>query len=170
MASPFTTYLHDHLAGARFAVSLLEDLNAQTVDADAAALAASLLPRIRQDRAVVEGLLDDFCEDPSTFKEMAAWFTQKASRLKLTLSKPDGIFEAVELLTLGVLGKLALWNTLRTLEPLDMGPTHLDLGSLIAGAESQHAALEALRRRLAIKAFAAESGPLRSQDARVAKA
>jgi hypothetical protein len=170
MATALVTYLHDRLAGARFAVSLLEDLSVQTVDADTAVLAASLLSPIRQDRAVVESLLADLGEDPSALKEAAAWLTQKASRLKLTLSNPEGIFEAVELLTLGVLGKLALWNTLRTLEPLDMGPTHLDLAALCAGAESQHAALEALRRRLAIKAFAAASRSSHNQDVPASKA
>ncbi len=163
MPTALLTYLHDHLAGARFAVSLLEDLSAQTVDTDTAVLAASLLSPIRQDRAVVESLLADLGEDPSVLKEAAAWFTQKASRLKLTLSKPEGVFEAIEVLTLGVQGKLALWNTLRTLSPVDMGPTHLDLESLCTRAERQHASLEALRRRLAIKAFAGASGSPRDQ-------
>jgi hypothetical protein len=154
MASPLVTYLQDHLAGATFAVSLLHDLSGQTIDAPTAQLAAELLPQIEKDRAVLEGLVADMGEDSSTLKEALAWFSQKAGRMKLSMSEPEGVFEAVELLALGVLGKLALWNALETLASSNSSVSKLDLDSLCDRAKAQHAALEDRRRRLATKAFA----------------
>lgn len=147
-------YLQDHLAGAKFAVNLLEDLSHQDVDSDTAKLAAKLLPEIQADRDVLENLAAELGEDPSTLKEAVAWLAQKASRLKLTMGEPGGIFEAVEVLTLGVVGKLALWHALEALAPSHAAIAALDLTALCGRATSQHAALEDRRRRLAIKAFA----------------
>jgi hypothetical protein len=147
-------YLQDHLAGARFAVNLLEDLRHQDVDDETANLAARLLPEIHADREVLESLAAELGEDPSTLKEAVAWLAQKASRLKLTMGEPGGIFEAVEVLSLGVLGKLALWHTLEALAATHSAIAALDLTALCGRATSQHAALEDCRRRLAIKAFA----------------
>jgi hypothetical protein len=147
------TYLHDHLAGAQYAITLLTDLSAQKLDHDVAKLAAELELEINADRDFLEACLHELGSDSSTLKDAAAWLAQKVSRGKLNVNEPFGLFEAVELLTLGVNGKLALWNTLRAL-PRDKVPiTPPELNELISRAETQMAALEAERIRLAQKAF-----------------
>ncbi len=68
------------------------------------------------------------------------------------MAERAGVFEAVELLSLGVLGKLALWNTLRELAG-DSRLAQLDLDALCREAERQHSELEKLRRGLVINTF-----------------
>jgi hypothetical protein len=155
MTSPLVTYLQDHLAGARFAVSVLQELADQDVNLETADLAACLLQEIEEDRTSLENYVVTLGGDTSAAKEAIAWMAQKTSRWKLSPNRLDGIFEAVELLSLGVLGKLALWNTLRTIDaPAVSG---LDLDSLCRRATDQYSRLESLRLRLAPMALQTES-------------
>jgi hypothetical protein len=161
MAKPMLTYLHDHLAGARFAVSLLQDLSDQKVDSDVAQCAARLLPAIDEDRTALEAYMKRIGDDGSMVKDIAAWITQKASRFKLALHDPFGLFEAIEMLSLGVLGKIALWNALKSLRDrndklVGHNVTGLDLDQLISRARDQHQQLESLRLRLAVETLAAQ--------------
>jgi len=153
MPDTIATYLHDHLAGARLALSLLEDLREQKFNLNASALAGGLLPEIKADRLVLEDLAKEIGEGASRFKDAAAWVAEKAGRLKLTLHEPLGIFEAVEMLALGVLGKLALWNALETVRESDGRLERLDLANLKSRALNQHQLLESLRLQLAATAL-----------------
>lgn len=149
MADPIATYLHDHLAGARFAVGLLKDLASQDLNNDVKCFSAGLLEEVEADRLVLEGFANRIGADSSTFKEAAAWVAQKAGRFKLTLDEPMGIFEAIEVLALGVLGKLALWSALETVRETDNRLEGLGLEQLKARALTQHQRLESLRLKLA---------------------
>ena len=149
MTDPLAIYLHDHLAGARFAVNLLEDLREQKLKPEVAECAAELLPEIERDREALEGLAKAIGADAHTLKDIAAWIAQKAGRAKFTLSEPLGVFEAVEFLALGVQGKIALWNALETVRRLDIRLTGLDLVWLLVRARDQHERLESLRVKLA---------------------
>jgi hypothetical protein len=155
MGEPLLTYLHDHLAGARFAVSLLQDLSDQEVDSDIQQCAAKLLPAIDEDRATLEAYMERIGDDGSMMKNIAAWVTHKASRFKLRLHDSLGLFEAIEALSLGVLGKLALWDALKSLREKQVCPARqnvaaLDLEQLISRARDQHQQLESLRLELAV--------------------
>lgn len=66
-----TTYIQDHLAGARLAVSLLEDLSEKS-PRRIAPMARLLLPEIEQDRAVLERALNQLESRISYSKEFAA--------------------------------------------------------------------------------------------------
>lgn len=157
MADPLVTYIQDHLAGAKFAVGLLTDLSGR--DGEASTLAAQLLSEIESDRSVLEDFVNQLGGDPSTLKEAAAWFSQKAGRLKLALDEPLGVFEAIEMLSLGVLGKLALWTALKAIADSDKRIVELDLDALAKRAMAQHQQLESLRLKLAVNALRpAESG------------
>ena len=147
MTAPLIAYLQDHLAGAKFAVTLLRDLSEQ--DAPHRVFAAKLLHEVESDRAVLEEFVTQIGGDTSTLKEAAAWVSQKFGRLKLALDEPLGVFEAIEVLTLGVLGKLALWTALQSLSAADTRIESLDLANLIIRAQTQHAELESLRLKLA---------------------
>jgi hypothetical protein len=149
MADPLAIYLHDHLAGARFAVNLLADLREQKLNSEVAECAAQLLPEIERDREALEGLAKAIGADAHTLKDIGAWIAQKAGRAKFTLSEPLGVFEAVEFLALGVQGKIALWNALETVRRFDIRLTGLDLVWLLVRARDQHARLESLRVKLA---------------------
>lgn len=147
-----STYLKDHLAGAQFALSLLDDL-LEHVRSEHAALLHGLREEIEMDRSILSGLLRHSDESESLPKELAAQIGEKAARLKLTLTSELGRLEAVELLSLGVLGKLALWRTLETLHPEAIGGADWQLVDLIPRARSQHDRLERLRLTLARQLF-----------------
>ena len=147
MPDNLTTYLHDHLAGARFAISLLADLAEQKLDGDLAEFASMLRREIEEDKSMLEGVLARLESHPSIIKEASAWLTQKVGRIKFQLdSEPFSIFEALEVLSLGILGKLALWNALDTLPTEHEALQQLDLQHLVDRARRQYAEVE--RRRI----------------------
>jgi hypothetical protein len=145
MSASLHTYLQDHLAGARFAIDLLHGLGEQTTDAAVADFASEIVLEIEQDANVLQAVVDQVGGDPSRLKEFAAWTAQKASRMKLDLTTPIGIFEALEMLTLGVQGKLALWNALRIIQASDSRLAALEIDLLASRAIKQHGYLENFR-------------------------
>jgi hypothetical protein len=58
--------------------------------------------------------------------------------LKLRLSEPLGLFEAIEALCLGMQGKLALWTAIDAMKAVDPRVGYLNLSELIARARKQH--------------------------------
>lgn len=155
MPSKLAIYVHDHLAGAQFAIELLKDLSESAADTRVVELAASLLPEIEGDRRLLQGFAEALGEEASGAKESAAWITQKLSRIKLAADDDLGAFEAIETLSLGILGKLALWNSIDVLPTCDAAK-ELDLSELKTAAVDQHARVEKLRRELAGSVLTAE--------------
>jgi len=153
-ADSLVTYVQDHLAGARFAVTLLQDLSKQNVDSDVAHFAVDLRSEIEADRQVLEQFLTRLGPSTHSWKEIASWVAQKASQLKLNLHTALGIFEAIEFLALGVQGKLALWKALEVARNEDVRISELDFNALIARAQTQYQELESWRLKLALKALA----------------
>ena len=149
MERSLLTYLQDHLAGATFAVNLLSDIKEQTGNSEVGNLAKVLLPAIDADRAILETFVNVSGGTPNALKDAVAWAAQKAGRLKFDLASPLGIFEAVETLSLGIVGKLALWTALECGAEANEGMKALDLETLKARAQSQHRQLEAARLKLA---------------------
>jgi hypothetical protein len=155
MNERIATYLNDHLAGARFAIELLERLRDAHADEPLGRFAGELLVNIDEDRALLQEIADQVGGEGNTFKEATAWLAEKASRLKLRLGADAelGVFEALEALSLGVLGKLALWNALKTLRDTRNSFERIDFDSLASRAIVQHAQLESLRLQLAPSAL-----------------
>lgn len=153
MTDPLAAYVQDHLAGARFAVTLLQDLSKQNFDADVAHFSVDLRSQVEADRQVLEEFSIQLGSATHSWKEIAAWVAQKVSQFKLNVNTPVGIFEAIEFLTLGVQGKQALWKALDAARDGDSRVGGLDLTTLSARAQSQYLELEALRLRLAARAI-----------------
>jgi hypothetical protein len=143
MASPLATYLQDHLAGAAFAVSLLEDLRDKG-DESVRSWAGDLLPEIEADRRTLQQLAEAVGDGSSVVKESTAWLAHQASRVKLSPDDALGLFEALEMLSLGILGKRALWQAIRLL-PSKLSLPKLDLDALEARALNQYKSTERLR-------------------------
>lgn len=146
MSENLRTYLQDHLAGARFAVSLLNDLAKQETDEDVAALALTLIGEIEADKQVVEEILLALDESRSILKEATAWLAQKVGRAKFQLERSRfSIFEALEILSLGILGKLALWSALDAIALSEKWLQSYDFVKLAETAKRQHAQVEQQR-------------------------
>lgn len=147
------TYVADHLTGAQFAVQLLADLRDHSNLGRVKQTATELLAEIEADREQLLAFAERTSGGSSTAKEAAAWVVQKLSRFKLAPDDPLGVFEAIETLSLGILGKRALWTALQAIGLDDDLLTPAELDRLVRRAADQHQRAEALRLALAIDAL-----------------
>ena len=152
MSDSLAIYLHDHLAGSNFAVELLEFLREHHAGQPLGNAAAALLAEVEADRVVLQGIIARVGQGVPIFKEASAWVGEKLSELKL--NRGDfGTFEALEALSLGILGKLALWRALAVIAESDPRVPGVDFSHLVARAEGQHARAEQLRLEAIRPAF-----------------
>jgi hypothetical protein len=149
-------YLNDHLAGATGGIELarralesnrgtrwgegLEGIWAE-IEADRTALEAAMQQLgIRRDRAKIAG----------------AWAAEKLGRLKpngrLRGYSPLSRLLELEMLLIGITGKLGLWRALQRTQASRL--PQLDLPALIERAESQRETVERLRLDAAAEALA----------------
>ena len=151
MSHPLATYLHDHHAGSVLAINLLESLRDQHDGEPLGTFARELLVEIEADQAVLDDLAERVGAKSSGFKEAAAWLAERITRLKLgrNAAGPLGTLEALELLSLGILGKVALWRALETIADTDARLDGIDLKSLILRAQAQHLLVEERRLEVA---------------------
>ena len=147
---PLATYLQDHLAGAAAAIELLEMLRDQHEGESVGDLAAQLLAEVEADR-VLDALARRVAGGSSLLKDATGWLGAKISQLKLGRQTAGtlGMFQALETLALGLLGKLALWRALLEVAPSDARLSGVDFQALAERAEAQHAHVEGQRLALA---------------------
>lgn len=117
MDQELTRYLNDHLAGSSGAQLLIQDIT-DTHDAPQARdFFLHLKEMVEADIAMLEDLLERIGHNPSTLLKMAGGLTARVANIKLMWEqmKPGklGLFEALEMLALGVQGKHLLWVALR---------------------------------------------------------
>ena len=148
-------YLHDHLAGAGFAIELLEKLKESYPDHRTGAFAAELLIEVREDSHVLETVIERVGKSSLDMKDALAWFGEKASRMKLRHNNPIGLgaFEAVEALSLGILGKVALWQVMPRIAQDDPRVRGYDFATLASKARAQFNKVEEYRLALALFVF-----------------
>ncbi len=156
MSNPLASYLHDHLAGAAFAIDLLKALHDRYSGEHLGQLASDLLVEVEQDRATLQQIIDRVGKESPDLKQAAAWLTEKVSRLKLNHDDPDGLgtFQALETLALGIQGKRALWQALSAVPEIHNRIGKVDLEQLIVRAERQHTQAEESRLLVARTALA----------------
>jgi len=152
MTDSLPTYLHDHLAGSKFAIDVLEFLRDQHTGEPLAEFAAALLAELEEERRVVHGILGRAGNGSPVLKEAAAWVGEKVSQFKLRRGA-FGTFEALEALALGILGKLAMWRVLAIIAQADARVRGIDFEQLGARAQAQHAQVEEFRLQAARAAF-----------------
>ena len=135
MSDSLSVYLHDHLAGANYAVEVLEFLRDQ--GEPHSGVAAGLLAEIEEDRAVLRRIAETVGDNVSTVKEVTAWVGEKISEFKLSKGG-FGVFQAWEIVALGIVGKLALWEALDLVSQKKPDLKQFDLDSLQVRAQDQH--------------------------------
>lgn len=157
MSDRLATYLQDHLAGATFGINLLASLRDQYEGNSFSTTIAAVLQEVEEDRKTLQQLAEGIGGGEDALKDATAWLAEKATRLKFRFgSDPDlGAFEALELMSLGILGKRALWQALQQLAAHEPRLQSLDFPSLISRAESQYQRIGALRRAHASRALMA---------------
>lgn len=151
MSEPLVTYLNDHAAGAQVAVQLLEAMRDQHDDQEFRQFASVLLPEIQADDLTLRHIAEKIGSRPGAVKQAGGWLLEKATRLKLghTGSTGFALFESLELLALGIYGKLSLWKALQAASASDPRLREYDFESLIRRARQQYDDVESQRLHLA---------------------
>ena len=144
---PLAIYLHDHLAGATYALDLVQALRDHYKGQALAELASQLHTEIVAGKDTLERIAESFGPASDFIKHIAAWLSEKVSRLKLDHSNPTGLgtFEALEFLALGIHCKRAMWRALSEISRDEPALTNVDFASLIARAENQERLVEEQR-------------------------
>jgi hypothetical protein len=150
-------YLNDHLAGAMLGSDLAEQIRDRSEGTPFGDVMVSISAQIDEDRDTLIDLMERMGITRNPVKQATTWIAEKASRPKfsgLTSGDPDvGYFMALEAMTLGVTGKLSLWNALTHVADghPELAATNLD--ELIDRAGSQRDALEGQRLAAAERAL-----------------
>jgi hypothetical protein len=139
VSHPLATYLHDHLAGSSFAVELLEKLTSEFTGTPSGDVARELLEQVQTDRKTLEEVITRIGTTSPDVYDALGWIAERVSRIKLRHDDPSGIgaFEAFETISLGILGKRALWEALQVRQNTDRRVARPDYDVLIARAEQQ---------------------------------
>jgi hypothetical protein len=151
MPDALPTYLHDHLGGAQIALQVLEAMRDQQDDPRFRTFAAALLPVAQDDDRILHSIAEKVGSSPSAVKQIGGWLLEKVSRLKLghTGSADFEMFESLELLALGIQGKLCLWKALQVASRLDSRLRDYDFEELVSSALRQFDEVEDQRLSLA---------------------
>ena len=145
-------YLNDHMAGSTGAVELVRRAAGSNRGTEYGETLAQLRTEIEHDREALASIMRRLGVGIDRVRMGLAWSAEKLGRLKLNGQwsgySPLSRLEELEVLELGVAGKLLLWQALsQTVIPAD------ELAPLIERARSQRARLEDLRREAAIEAL-----------------
>lgn len=155
MSDALSIYLNDHLAGAMIARQLLDVMQKQNEDEHFRLFAKNLLPQIEQDDQTLRSIIDKIHSSPSTIKQAGGRLLEKGARAKLghARSTTFELFESLELLLLGIQGKVLLWKALRNIATRDDQLRPYDFEELIRRALKQCEEVESERIALAPVVF-----------------
>lgn len=146
-------YLNDHLAAATAGLELARRTAGSNRSTDYGRVLEALAGEIGDDRETLRGIMGRLSVEPDRLKLAAAWAGEKVGRLKLNGQlrgySPLSRLVELEALSIGVEGKLALWQALRRRFADDPRLQGVDLDALIDRARSQRRRLERQRQRAA---------------------
>jgi hypothetical protein len=151
------TYLNDHYAGATGGLALARRAASENEDSELGAFLSELAAEIEADRATLAEIMGALGVGTDRTKVIAARVFERVGRLKpnaqLLGYSPLSPLVELEVLGLGIRGKLALWRALG--EIADTPPLDAQrLADLAARAERQAADVEARRLEVARSALA----------------
>jgi hypothetical protein len=153
------TYLNDHLAAATAARELARRAAGSNRDSNYGPALKRLAAEIEQDRESLLEVMRRLGIAVDHAKVLAGWGAEKLGRLKLNGRligySPLSRLVELEVLALGISGKLALWRTLDQLRQAESELAEFDLPELMQRAERQLEQVETHRLRAANEAFVA---------------
>jgi len=150
-------YLADHLAAATAGLALVRRSAASNSDNATGAFLLRLSSEIASDREALRRIIAALGYDESNAKQLLAWLGERAGRLKLNGQlvgySPLSRLLELESLSVGIAGKLALWQTLLQLPGLEQRLALFDLAGLAHRAAAQRAEVEQHRLKAVELAF-----------------
>lgn len=148
-------YLNDHYAGSTGGFELAKRAQKNSTDPDRTAMWKSLSAEFDEEREIVEEMVRRIGSSRNPVKAIVTWIGEKAGRLKpngqATGPSELGQFVELEMMLIGVTGKLAMWRALRMID--DARFRSVDFAGLIEQAESQRERLDDQRLSLAGAVF-----------------
>ena len=153
------TYLIDHLAGSVAAIEILQSLGKVYADTALARFFADLQKDIAADQRQLQSVIHRLQITESGPRKLSAWLMEKLIELKLRVddgsSGPLRLLESLEVIGLGIHGKLAMWHALEAAaEEHPLLRNVADYERLAQRAEEQRRRLEVVRLEAAKVAFA----------------
>jgi hypothetical protein len=150
-------YLNDHLAGSTGVLELVRRSASSNRGSSYGPFLKDLATQIEEDRGALLEIMRELDIGVDRLKVLGGWAAEKAGRLKLNgrlfgYSPLSRVVE-LEVLLLGVRGKLALWSALSELEPREPRLDVVELATLVERAQAQLDGLEAERLRAVAEAF-----------------
>lgn len=142
-------YLNDHLTGATAGTELARRVAASQRDPAKRGVMRALADEISEDRQALLEIMTALGVPARGYKVWAGWLAEKAGRLKLNGSllarSPLSDLLELEMMRLGVEGKMAGWRTLRILAGQRREIDAARLDHLLARAQDQSERLGKLR-------------------------
>jgi hypothetical protein len=155
-------YLNDHLAAATAGAGLARRAAGSNAGTGYGPVLEDVADEIEDDRAALVGVMQRLSVGQDHLKAALAWGAERAGRLKLNGEllgySPLSRLEEIEMLSLGVEGKLALWRALRDTHAGDPRLADVDFDDLVERARSQRRRLERQRVRAAAEALGQRAG------------
>jgi hypothetical protein len=153
------TYLNDHLAGSTVGLELAKRARGSNEGNEYGEVLERIARGIEEDREALQRLMDAFEIKRDRAKILGAWTAEKFGRLKpngrlLSYSPLSRLIE-LEMLALGISGKLSLWEALAQVADEDTRLDRAELQRLSERAERQRAEVWKLRQRAAGEALSA---------------
>jgi hypothetical protein len=152
-AEALRTYLNDHLAGSVAAVELLDHLASIHKGSEREQFFLSIRQEVEENQTILRELLRDVGGKESRVRKAAAWLTEKLGEVKLQLDDPKNgdlrRLEALETLSLGIQGQMALWRALQAAADRLPQARRLDFADLQRRAQGLHDRVDGLRLQLA---------------------
>ncbi|MEO7099355.1 MAG: hypothetical protein ABI162_08330 [Luteolibacter sp.] len=150
-------YLNDHLAGATGAVRLIQELADKAENTVDREFFERLQEEVESDRVLLQDLLAVIGAEPSAALKLAGNVSVRISFMKLAWEgfKPGqlGMYEALEVLALGIQGKCLLWRMLHELIHWFPEWDDADFEKLELDATRQRDQVESYRIREGLKAL-----------------
>jgi hypothetical protein len=149
-------YLNDHLAGARAALDLIDDILEGSTDEEFVGFLERLRSEIDEDREQLHAVMERLDVSEQRTKQVLASLAESTSRLKLARAgQPEEMSKLLELETLsaGIWTKVRLWRSLEAAFGVREALSGIDLEELVARGERQLDELEDHRRNAARNAL-----------------
>lgn len=153
-------YLNDHLAGSIGAMEMIQDLIETHQGKPLERFLRALLENIQSDQDELRSLMDGLGVKERKLRKAGAWMAEKASRLKLRMADSGeanlALFQSLETLSIGIMGKRLLWRTLEATIAATVRQVGLDLARLERRAAEQFERVEKEVFRIARQIFVQE--------------
>jgi hypothetical protein len=150
-------YLADHLAASTAGVALVRRTAASNAGTALGEVLRRLATEIEEDRRTLQRIVAELGFRESKPKDAVAWVGEKVARLKpngqLRGYSPLSRVLELEALSVGVAGKLALWQSLQSAPALSERLSGIDLDHLAERARRQRAEIEEHRANAARETF-----------------